>query len=118
MIKLKEGQKVYGTDGKQYLIERGDMVKTSIKEGFDNKLPYEVLVDGRFTMERDRPFGGNKSPRGESVKNGHYEVAWLNKNSDGSVIFRINIQTPGDEWFYSVLGYSSIQEARSDGWDL
>ena len=59
MIKLKEGQKVYGTDGKQYLIERGDMVKTlHINEG-SNKLPYDVLIDG--IVDQDTGFNVRQS---------------------------------------------------------
>lgn len=41
MIKLKEGQKVYGTDGKQYLIERGDI----LKEGKSASITLDVASD-------------------------------------------------------------------------
>jgi hypothetical protein len=33
MIKLKEGQKVIGEDGNTYLIEKGDLIESTLNEG-------------------------------------------------------------------------------------
>ena len=121
MIKLKEGQKVYGTDGKQYLIERGDMVKTlHINEG-SNKLPYDVLIDG--IVDQDTGFNvrqyKNKNYRSFTVTKGTpYEFVYVNNNSDGSVMFRINIFTEIGDTCYSCLAYDSVKDARHDGWPV
>ncbi len=39
MIKLKEGQKVLGEDGNLYLIEKGDLIESKLKESYN----YEEL---------------------------------------------------------------------------
>jgi len=48
MIKLKEGQKVYGTDGKQYLIEKGDFLQENDAIDF-----YELYRDDLNQLEKN-----------------------------------------------------------------
>jgi len=117
MIKLKEGQKILDEQGNVYLTEKNDLIESKLNESM-TILPYEVLVDGKITTKGDVKFGENKVKSNPSLKRLPYKVAWFNRNSDGSVVFRIEIQVSEDEWFYSILGYNTTREAQIDGWDV
>ena len=43
MIKLKEGQKVQDIDGNTFLIEKGDLIESKLKEGM-TRISYEELL--------------------------------------------------------------------------
>lgn len=51
------------------------------------------------------------------VKGLPFNYEFVHKNSDGSVMFKISVETEKSE-ATSILAYNSIQEAKKDGWNL